>query len=90
MFEARLTLHVQPGARANQAVGLTDDGVLRVSVAAQARDGKANRAVVDLLADLLRVPKNRITIVRGLGSRNKVVMVEGLDREQALDRLIPR
>jgi uncharacterized protein (TIGR00251 family) len=90
MPEARLTLRVQPGARASLVVGLTDDGVLRVSVAAPARDGKANRALVGLMAGLLLVPKSRITIIRGIGSRNKVVLVEGLDREQALDRLISR
>ena len=89
MSEAHLVLRVQPGARANQVVGLTDDGVLRVRVAAPATDGRANRALVGLMVGLLLVPKSRITIVRGLGSRNKVVVVEGLDREQALARLIP-
>lgn len=89
MSEARLTLRVQPGAKANQIIGITVDGVLRVRVAAPATDGRANRALVDLMAGLLLVPKSRITIVRGLGSRNKVVVVEGLDREQALSRLIP-
>ena len=89
MSEAHLVLRVQPGTRANQVVGLTDDGVLRVRVAAPATDGRANRALVGLMVGLLLVPKSRITIVRGLGSRNKVVVVEGLDREQALARLIP-
>lgn len=89
MSEAHLVLRVQPGARANQIVGLTDDGVLRVRVTAPATDGRANCALVDLMAGLLLVPKSRSTIVRGLGSRNKVVVVEGLGREQALARLIP-
>lgn len=89
MSETRLTLRVQPGARASQVVGLTDDGVLRVRVAAPATEGRANQALVDLMAGLLRVPKSRITIVRGLGSRNKMVVVEGMEREQALRLLYP-
>ncbi len=89
MSETRLTLQVQPGAKANQVVGLTDDGILRVRVAAPATDGMANRALLDLMAGLLRVPKSSVTITWGLGLRNKMVVVEGLDREQALDRLIP-
>ncbi|MCH7705421.1 MAG: DUF167 domain-containing protein [Chloroflexi bacterium] len=84
MSETRLTLRVQPGARTNQVVGFTDDGVLRVRVAAPATGGRANRALVEFMADLLSVPKSRITIARGLGSRNKMVVVEGLEREQAL------
>ena len=88
MSETRLTLRVQPGARANQVVGLTDDGVLRVRVVAPATDGRANRALVEFMAGLLGVPKSSVTIAHGLGSRNKMVVVEGMDREQAIERLL--
>ena len=89
MSGTRFTLRVQPGARASQVVGLTYDGVLRVRVAAPATEGRANQALVEFMAGLLRVPRSSVTIVRGLGSRNKVVVVEGLDREQALRLLYP-
>lgn len=36
-------------------------------------DGKANKAVVEALADFLNIPKSKIEIVSGLSSKNKIV-----------------
>ena len=85
--QARVTLRVQPGARRNEVVGLVE-GVLRVRVTAPAQGGKANRAVVQLLADLLGVPRGRIRILRGHASRDKVIFVESVGQEEALCRLL--
>lgn len=48
----------------------------RVYVTTAAEDGKANKAVIELLADLLGVRKSALTIRQGLTNRNKVVQVE--------------
>ncbi len=84
--ETRLALHVQPGSKRSEVVGLVDR-VLRVRVAARAQDGKANEALIDLLAALLGLPKSRIRILHGLAARKKVVAVQGLSQEEALRRL---
>ena len=84
--ETRLALNVQPGSKRNDVLGLVD-GVLRVRVTARAQEGKANEAVIDLLAALLALPKSRIQILHGHATRNKVVAVQGLSREEALRRL---
>ena len=84
--ETRLALNVHPGSKRSEVLGLSD-GVLRVRVAARAQEGKANEALIDLLAVLLAVPKGRIRILRGLAARNKVVAVQGLSQEEALRRL---
>jgi uncharacterized protein YggU (UPF0235/DUF167 family) len=84
--EARLALKVQPGSKRSEVLGLVD-GVLRVRVAARAQEGKANDALIDLLAALLVLPKGRIRILRGLAARDKVVAVRGLSQEEALRRL---
>ena len=47
-------------------------------VTAPAENGKANDAVVELLAATLEIPRARIEIVSGRGSRDKTVVVEGL------------
>ena len=47
-------------------------------VTAPAESGKANDAVVDLLATTLEIPRARIEIVSGRGSRDKTVVVDGL------------
>ena len=84
--EIRLALNVQPGSKRSEVLGLVD-GVLRLRVAAPAKEGKANEALIDLLAALLAVPKTRIRILHGLAARNKVVAVQGLSQEEALRRL---
>ena len=85
--EARINLRVQPGARRNEVVGLVE-GVLRVRVTSPAQRGKANRALVELLADKLEVPRGRIHVLRGHASRDKVIAVEGLERKETLRRLL--
>ena len=64
--------------------------VLKVRVRAIADGGEANRAVLELLAKALRVPKARLKILSGATSRLKQVAVDG-DPEQlgeALRKLI--
>ena len=70
---AELSLRVTPRAKVN-AVTLTGDG-LAVRVTAAPEDGKANAAVLKLLARALGVPKSRLEIVRGAAARDKVVRV---------------
>ena len=83
-----ITLRVQPGASRNRVSGVRD-GTLRVSVTAPPSDGRANAAVLELLAATLRVARSRLRIVRGHSSRDKVVAVEGLTVEEVQLRLDP-
>ncbi len=62
-------------------------GVLRVRLSAAPVEGRANEALVKLLADRLGVPRSRVAILRGMASRNKVVEVTGLDDEEVRRRL---
>ena len=71
---------VQPKASRGQVVGYRD-GVLQLRVTAPPDKGRANAAVVALLADALGVAKSRVRIVRGQSSRDKVLAVESLTQE---------
>ncbi|MCU0950751.1 MAG: DUF167 domain-containing protein, partial [Burkholderiaceae bacterium] len=57
-----LALHVQPGARRTALCGWHGDR-LKVAVAAPATDGRANAAVIDLLAQALAVARREVTLV---------------------------
>ena len=83
-----IILRVQPGASRNRVSGVRD-GTLRVSVTAPPNAGRANAAVLELLAATLRVAGSRLRIVRGHSSRDKVVAVEGLTVEEVQLRLDP-
>jgi len=65
-----LHVRVQPKARANAVKGWHGD-TLRVSVTAVPEDGRANRAVIALLAETFDVAPSSINLVRGAASRDK-------------------
>lgn len=59
-----------------------------VKVSAPPVDGLANRAVCELVADLVGVGKSSVTVERGERSRDKVVAVEGVSQEQVDELLV--
>jgi uncharacterized protein (TIGR00251 family) len=69
-----LRVRVQVRARRNEVV-TEPDGRLRVRVTAAPVDGAANRAVIALLAEALRIAPSRVELVRGATSRDKVFRV---------------
>jgi uncharacterized protein len=84
---AKLQVKLQPGASRDEIVGWEGDA-LRVRVTSPPVEGRANRALIELLAKRLRVAKSNVSISAGLAARSKVVSVEGLD-ETELRRLLP-
>ncbi len=50
-------------------------------------DGRANEALVALVARKLGIPRSNIQIARGHRSRDKVLAIEGLEAERVLSRL---
>jgi hypothetical protein len=82
-------LHVQPGARRPGVLGVHGEA-LKVAVAAPPDGGRANEAVVALLAEVLGVPVRDVSLVAGRTSRAKRVAVRGLDGDavrMALERV---
>jgi uncharacterized protein YggU (UPF0235/DUF167 family) len=72
----QLLCRVKPGVSANrQGVGAVTSGGVDVCVAAQAREGEANKAVRDVIAAALQVPKSNVEITKGLKGRDKQVAV---------------
>jgi uncharacterized protein (TIGR00251 family) len=62
--------------------------VLRVRVAAPPVKGKANKELIAFLAQKLGVSKSVLTIIKGHTSRNKVIAIDGLSREEVIGRLL--
>ena len=82
----QLQLHVQPGASRTGMAGLHGDA-LKIRVAAPPADGRANRELLDYLAECLGVARTRIALVKGENGRRKTVMIQGIDFEAARVRL---
>jgi uncharacterized protein (TIGR00251 family) len=71
-----IELRAQPRARRN-ALDCGADGVLKVAITAPAEDGKANAAVIDLLAREWHLPKSAFQVARGASARQKVLGISG-------------
>jgi uncharacterized protein (TIGR00251 family) len=81
-----LLVRAQPGARKNAVLG-ERAGALRVAVSAAPERGKANEAILDVVADSLGCRGSALRIVSGATSRMKRVLVTGMDRATILDRI---
>ncbi len=81
-----MPVHVQPKARRDAVVGVID-GRLKVAVRQPPERGKANRAVLQLLAETLGVRKNALCLVSGHTSSRKTVRVQGLSATTLEQRL---
>ena len=90
----RLSVRVTPNAGADAVDGLylRDDGAasLKLRVRAQPEKGKANKAVIAVLAKELGSAKSKLSLSAGLKDRTKTVMIEGEPAEMAgrIDDLI--
>lgn len=81
-------MRVQPGARSEAVTGW-DGAVLHLRVAAPARQGRANAAVVRLVAHLLGVAPSAVALHHGAAGRLKVLEVAGVTEEELRRRLRP-
>ncbi len=80
---------VVPGASRSRVVGILD-GALKVAVAAPPEKGKANKALIKILAEIFDLPKNRVSIEHGQSSHHKIVLLHGADADHVRDRLAPK
>lgn len=72
-----------PKSSRNEII-IGEGGPVKVKVTSPPVDGKANKAVVNLLAKQLKVPKKDIQIVSGEKSRNKKIRINGISRSEFL------
>jgi uncharacterized protein (TIGR00251 family) len=82
----RITVRVTPRASRNEILGWGGDA-LRVRVTAAPTEGKANQAVIALLAKALDVPKASITLASGSSSRTKILALNGVTAAEIRARL---
>ena len=82
----RLRLRVAPGAARAAIVGRHSDA-WQVRVAAAAEHGKANTALLALLAETLAIPRSDVNLVSGGAACDKIVELTGLEPDEIDRRL---
>ena len=70
-----IEIRVQPNASKDEILGWVES-VLRIRIKALPENGRANEALVSLLASVSGIPKSQIRIIKGFNSRNKVISIQ--------------
>ena len=81
-----IAVKVVPRATKNEIVGWLE-GALKIRLQAPPEDGRANRALEELLAEALGLKKNAVTVAAGRSSARKRVEVVGLTHDEIVRRL---
>ncbi len=86
MSAASVAVRLRPRGRGDELIGF-EGGVLQARVSAPPVEGRANKALCKLIAKRLRVAPSRVSVARGEKSRDKLVVVEGVDEATLLAAL---
>ena len=82
-----LPVKAQPGAKRDAVLGERAEA-LRVAVTAAPEHGKANDAIADLLARVLKLRGSQVSLLSGETAREKKFLIEGMAVDELQDRLI--
>jgi uncharacterized protein len=82
----RFSVHVRPRSSRSTIVGVRD-GSLDVALTAPPAEGAANEELRKLLARVLEVSRRDVNIIVGLASRSKLIEINGISRDVALELL---
>lgn len=79
----RIKLHVHPGAKRNGISGFFGDSI-KFDLQTPPVDGKANAALLKILAKMLKCSKSSIDLVSGETSRDKTLEIRGFNKESLI------
>jgi uncharacterized protein (TIGR00251 family) len=86
LSSVRFAVRLTPRSAVERIEDDATDGVLKVRVMAPAVEGAANASLIRLLADELGIARRNVRIVAGGSSRQKLVVIEGVDTESIVAR----
>ncbi len=82
-----IAVRAQPGARRNAVVG-EQNGCLKVAVNAPPEKGRANEAIVEVLAEALGIKRKQIELTSGATSREKKFLLQGTTLDDITTKIV--
>ena len=70
----KLNIHAIPNSKSSEIIKI-DENTYKIKVDSSAAEGKANKRLIEILAEHFNVPKSSVKILKGLKSRNKIVEI---------------
>lgn len=83
-----VSVRVHPGARRNAVSGI-HAGAVKISLTTPPVDGRANEALIAFVAELLGIPRARVSLVAGMTGRAKVLRITGKNAAEVRAALFP-
>jgi uncharacterized protein (TIGR00251 family) len=81
-----LSVKAQPGARRNEIRGV-QDGAIKVCVTQAPEKGKANKAIIEVLAKWLGVKKSQVELISGETASQKKFLIRDIQQQDLADRI---
>jgi uncharacterized protein YggU (UPF0235/DUF167 family) len=81
-----LDIVVEPNAPADVVAGRVDGGI-KITVTGEAGEGRANKALIELVASAAGVKPYQVTLVKGHYQTKKTVQIQGIDEDQLTEKL---
>ena len=81
-----LPVRAQPGARKAGVLG-EQAGALKVAVTAPPEDGRANKALMEILREVLHLKRSQVDLLSGATSRDKRFLIRGVNAKDMGARL---
>ena len=88
--ETRLAVRVTPRAKKNEIAQVLEDGTVKIRLKAPPVEGKANRALVKYLAEVLGLRSSQIEILAGESARDKLICIRGMDEKSVQEQILSR
>jgi len=83
-----VAVRVSPRSSRNEIAEILNDGTVRIRLTASGDEMKINQALVDYLAEVLEVPRERVDIVAGVSGKDKLVSILDLDTAEVQRRIL--
>ena len=81
-----LPVRAQPGARKATVLG-EQRGALKVAVTAPPEDGRANKALAEILREVMHLKRSQVELLSGATSRDKRFLIRGVNPKDLSARL---
>ncbi|MDD3627954.1 MAG: DUF167 domain-containing protein [bacterium] len=82
-----ISVPVKVVPKSSKETVMIENEIIKVKISAPPTDGKANKYLIEFLSKILDIAKNRIELVHGETSRNKVLRITGISESEFLERI---
>ena len=84
-IQTNVQVRVIPRSSKNSIKYIAENGSFKIHVTSPPEKGKANKAVVAYLSDILHISQREVEIISGFKNRNKIISIHGLDMGEILE-----